>query len=190
MSTVLYLARHGETDWNASGKLQGRTDIPLNDVGRAQARALAARLVGEPITSVTTSDLLRAGETGDIVAEALGVQARHIDADLRERSFGIFEGLTREECAVRYPDEWRAWVDHTITPVGAEAREAAVLRMTRALSRVATRAGDEAALVVSHGGAMRLMLVEWFGAPVPPIANGTVYRVEPAGNAFKAVLWE
>jgi len=190
MPTILYLARHGETDWNAQGKLQGRTDIPLNDVGRAQARALAARFDRLQVASVTTSDLLRAAETGDIAAAALGVPVRHIDPDLRERSFGAFEGLTRDECASRHPEEWRAWVEQTITPSGAEPREVAVDRMQRALRRVATRAPGETSLVISHGGAMRLLLVEWLGAPVAPIANGAVYRIEVEGDRFTPAVWE
>jgi probable phosphoglycerate mutase len=190
MSAVLYLARHGETEWNAVGKLQGRTDIPLNDIGRAQARALATRLSGSRIASVTTSDLTRAAETGAIVADAMGITARHVDPDLRERSFGIFEGLTRDECATRYPEEWRAWVDHTITPAGAELREVAVARMIRALGRVVAPSQGEVSLVISHGGAMRLLLIEWLGVPVAPIANGTVYRVEITKDGFAAALWE
>ena len=69
----IYLARHGETDWNARGKLQGHTDIALNEGGRQQARDLATRLAGEHIVSVTTSDLSRARETGAIVATALSL---------------------------------------------------------------------------------------------------------------------
>jgi broad specificity phosphatase PhoE len=190
MITVLYLARHGETEWNARGKLQGRTDIPLNEVGRSQARALAGRFHGKQILSVTTSDLSRASETGVIVADALGVDARHVDPDLRERSFGIFEGLTRDECAERYPAEWREWVERTITPAGAESRDVAVERMTKALMRVVSRGSGGLSLVVSHGGAMRLFLTHWLGMPIDPIANGTIYRVEAEGAVFRAELWE
>ena len=190
MTKIVYLARHGETEWNALGKLQGRTDIPLNDVGRAQARALAARLEGERIASVTTSDLSRASETGAIVADAIRVTARHVDPDLRERSFGVFEGLTRDECAARFPAEWRAWVDHTITPAGAEPREDAVARMVRAMTRIAAPPPGEVSLVISHGGAMRLLLLEWLGVSVAPIANGTVYRVEITGEGFAAAVWD
>ncbi len=190
MTPFLYLARHGETDWNAQGKLQGRTDIPLNDFGRAQARALAARFERIRVGSVTTSDLLRASETGDIAAASLGVRARHIDPDLCERSFGVFEGLTREECAALHPEEWRAWVERTITPPGAEPREVAVARMQRALQRVVERTPGEAALIVSHGGAMRLLLVDWLGSLIPPIPNGAVYRVLVLGDRFTPELWE
>jgi probable phosphoglycerate mutase len=120
----------------------------------------------------------------------MGITARRVDPDLRERSFGIFEGLTRDECATRYPEEWRAWVDHTITPAGAELREVAVARMTRALARIASPSQGEVSLVISHGGAMRLLLLEWLGVPVAPIANGTVYRVEITKDGFAAALWE
>ena len=187
--TLLYVARHGETEWNALGRLQGRTDIPLNEIGREQARALAGRLERERIGSVTTSDLRRAVETGAIVADALGIPERHIDVDLQERSFGVFEGLTRDQCAEQHPEAWRAWVEQTITPAGAELRQDAVARMARALARVILRTGEGTALIVSHGGAMRLLLVEWLGVPVAPIANGTVYRVHVEGGLYKAELW-
>lgn len=185
----LFLARHGETDWNARGKLQGHTDIPLNDSGRAQARALAARLEQQQISSVTTSDLIRAGETGAIVARELGVASVHTDHELRERRFGVFEGLTREECASRYPEAWRAWVEQTAPPEGAEPRELAIPRLTRALTRALDRAAGAPSLVVSHGGVMRLWLIETTGAPVPLIGNAAVYVVERVDGTFHVTLW-
>ena len=187
--SLIYLARHGETDWNARGKLQGSTDIPLNEAGRAQAVALGERLRGQPITSVTTSDLARAVETGRIVALALGVTRVHVDADLRERSFGMFEGLTRDECASQHPEAWRAWVERTIAPQGGEPREAAVLRMTRGLGRVRARSESEVSLVISHGASMRLLLMECLGGAVPPIGNAAVYRIESIDDRFAPVLW-
>jgi len=189
LMTRLYLARHGETDWNAGGKLQGHTDIPLNDAGRAQASALAARLRDETLASVTTSDLSRARETGVVVASMLGIARPEVDGDLRERRFGIFEGLTREECEAHHPDAWRAWVERAEAPPGGEARELVVARVTHAMLRIARRVGDAAALVVSHGGAMRLWLSDILPAPVPPIGNGAVYVVERAGQHFRAVPW-
>jgi probable phosphoglycerate mutase len=103
---VFYFARHGETDWNAVGRWQGQTDIPLNDVGREQARALAARIRLEGIRAVGSSDLSRARETAEIVARELGLAASYMDPAFRERAYGIFEGLTPAECLTRHPHEW------------------------------------------------------------------------------------
>src|SRR5512135_227638 len=110
----LLLVRPGETEWKAVGRLQGHSDIPLNDTGRAQAKELAARLAAHGISRVWTSDLARARETGAIIAAHLGLGEPVIETDLRERRFGIFEGLTRDEIAARYPVEWRAWQDKTV----------------------------------------------------------------------------
>jgi broad specificity phosphatase PhoE len=186
----IYLARHGETAWNADGKLQGHTDVPLNAAGRDQAGALAAKLQNEGLGSVTTSDLSRARETGVLVASTLGIAPPDVDVDLRERRFGIFEGLTRDECKVRHADAWRGWVDRAAAPPGGEERELVVARVTRALLRIGARQGDGAALVVSHGGAMRLWLNERLPSPVPLIGNGAVYLIERDGEHFRASAWE
>ncbi|TMQ05877.1 MAG: histidine phosphatase family protein, partial [Deltaproteobacteria bacterium] len=94
----ILLARHGQTSWNALGRLQGHTDIELNDVGREQARELAARLASAELTAVWASDLARARQTGEIVAAALGLAPPTVDPDLRERHYGVFEGRDSTGC--------------------------------------------------------------------------------------------
>ncbi len=180
----ILLARHGETEWNALGRLQGHTDIPLNEVGRAQARALAASVAAAGIAAVVTSDLARARETGEIVAAALGLGAPAIDPDLRERRFGEFEGLTRDECAERHPEAWRAWQARIGGPPGAEPRERAIERVAAALSRLAA-AGGGPLLVVTHGGVMRLWLMDVTGEDVPFITNASVFGLEHDGARFR-----
>lgn len=181
----LLLARHGETEWNALGRLQGHTDIPLSDVGRAQARALAGSVAAAGLAAVVTSDLLRARETGEIVAAALGLGAPAIDPGLRERRFGEFEGLTRDECAARHPEAWRAWQARTGGPPGAEPREQAIARMAEALARLAAGAERGPLLVVSHGGVMRLWLMTLLGEDVPLIPNTAVFGLEHDGERFR-----
>lgn len=181
----LLLVRHGETEWNAVGRLQGHSDIPLNDTGRAQARALAARLSSHGISRVWTSDLARAHETGAIIAAHLGLAEPVIEVDLRERRFGIFEGLTRVEIAARYPVEWRAWQEKTVTPEGGEPRESSIGRLARALERLHDQTADTA-LVISHGGIMRLWLSELAGHLLPAIGNGATFVVEREGTRFRA----
>lgn len=183
----ILLARHGETAWNALGKLQGHTDIELNEVGREQARVLANQFAEARLCAVWTSDLARARQTGEIVAATLGLAAPLVDPELRERRFGVFEGLTREECASTHPEAWRAWLEQTTAPPGGELREHAIARMSRALTRIATLA-EGPALVVSHGGLMRLWLTEILGGPISPLANGTTYVVDHDGISFRARL--
>lgn len=183
----IYLARHGETEWNAIGKLQGATDVPLNEVGRAQARRLGELLRDEVIDGVTTSDLSRARETGTIAGDVLGTTTFEADADLRERGFGIFEGLTRAECDASFPEAWRDWQARAIAPPGAEPIDRVVARMNRAIARIALRPGPT--LVVSHGGAMRLLLTELTGQPVLPIGNGAIYRIDFDSDRFDVQSW-
>jgi len=184
MTRRLYVARHGETDWNVEGRWQGRTDVPLNDRGRAQALALAERLRGERIASVASSDLSRARETAQIVASALGAPFAYADEGLRERGFGIFEGLTRAECAERHPEEWRVWsTDARIAPSGAETYEALAARVVASIHRALDELAGPA-LVVTHGGSLRALLRTVNGAVSEPIPNGAVYVVTHDGARF------
>lgn len=183
----ILLARHGETAWNALGKLQGHTDIALNDVGRDQARALAAGLRDAGIAAVWTSDLARSRQTGEIIADVLGLAEPASDPELRERRFGVFEGLTRHECAAQHPQAWQDWLAQTGTPPGGEPRADAAARIARALGRIAASDGGPV-VVVSHGGVMRLWLMDLLGTSVPLIANGTTYVVEHDGAGVRAQL--
>jgi broad specificity phosphatase PhoE len=189
----LWLTRHGETEWNALGMLQGHTDIPLNEVGRQQARALAARFASLPLplTSVWSSDLGRARETGAIVAAALGLDAPAVDAELRERSFGVFEGLTRDQCATDHPEAWQAWQASAASPPGGEALDLVPPRMQRALERIFATSDRGDSLIISHGGCMRLWLRTVIADPIPLIRNGATYLIERGpGGGFTARLVE
>jgi broad specificity phosphatase PhoE len=171
---LLYLARHGETDWNAVGRWQGHTDVPLNATGEAQARALAEVLRGAGLSMVISSDLARAQETARIVAGLLDVPLAYVDVDLRERSFGPFEGLTREECARLFPQAWRGWQEGRRAPEGAESDGALAARVAAALVRAAKHAP---ALVVTHGGALRTAVSLAAGFVAAPIQNTAVWKV-------------
>ena len=177
MSRFVFLARHGETDWNSSGRWQGHTDIPLNDTGRLQASLLATRLRSRGVGAVVTSDLTRAHETGRIVAADLGVPVAYTDPDLRERSFGVFEGLTREQCEAQHADAWAAWLDHKRAPEGGEAQESLSARVMAAVVRVATEIArpDAPALVVTHGGALRAVVSAVIGTMPAPVPNGSLW---------------
>src|SRR5437764_2409246 len=107
--TTLLLARHGETDWNRARRWQGHADRPLTERGRAQAAELAERLADIALDAVYSSDLRRARETAEAVAQAQGVDLVQL-AELREVSVGSWEGLTREEAATRFPEGFRRWL--------------------------------------------------------------------------------
>jgi probable phosphoglycerate mutase len=190
-STTLLLVRHGETDWNAAGRWQGQTDIPLNPRGQEQARDVAARLRHMGIAAIVSSDLLRARTTAEIIAAELGLEVNYLDASLRERSFGCFEGLTREEVEARFPEAWARYLaDPGPAPPGGESRDALVERLLPALASAANRLPGPL-LVVLHGGAMRALLSEHMGEmprpsspawPLHGIRNGHVFRVTLSGG--------
>ncbi len=184
---VLYLARHGETDWNVAGRWQGHTDIPLNSNGYVQAEAVAEALSTVGLAGIVSSDLSRAIQTARVVGAQLGLPLAYVDADLRERAFGPFEGLTREECVRLHPEAWRAWIEDHKAPLGAEARSIVAVRVTRAMNRVAEQIAreDGPALIVTHGGALRAA-VSTFTALPPPIANGAIWQFEWDGKIVAA----
>ena len=183
---LLYLARHGRTEWNHARRFQGRTDIPLDDVGRDQARALAELLRGR-IGAVIGSDLSRASESARIIATTLEVPLLGLDPDLRERGYGVFEGLTREECIARYPDEWgsREGNRNFMVP-GAEPPEEVIVRVQRALVRAVERLRGEHqnALIVGHGSSTRMFVESLSGQPELPMGNMEYREVSHDGSGF------
>ena len=191
---IVYATRHGETDWNAQGRWQGHTDIPLNDVGRGQARAVADRIrIAEPgkIAGIVSSDLSRAHETATIIGALVHAEVVAIEPALRERRFGIFEGLTREECATRYDEHYRRWSDDAReTPPGAESHADIEARVSAAVLRAALAITPHEApiLVVSHGGALRAFLGTVTRTPFGPIPNTALYRIAFDGVRFVSAV--
>lgn len=155
MPTRLCLMRHGETDWNAQRRLQGQIDVALNAVGRAQARAAAARLTAFSFTRIVSSDLARADETARAAGAALGLAVETTPA-LRERFFGAFQGLTHAEAAARFPAEYgrfSARDPDAPLPGGGESLDAFFSRVAAALTAIAGETRGDA-LVVAHGGVL------------------------------------
>ena len=183
---MVYLARHGETDWNRAGRWQGWTDVPLNETGEGQAFALAEQLRERRIERIVASNLARAHRTAEIVARALAVPLVDVDPDLRERGFGLFEGLTREECECRYPDEWKSYRADAILPPGAESHEIVMDRMHRAVRRAAEGETTERGpvLVVTHGSALRAFVLTATGSMPGPLSNCALYRATALADAF------
>jgi probable phosphoglycerate mutase len=137
--------RHGETDWNRQGLSQGNIDIPLNDLGFAQAREAAVRLRNRGITSIVASPLSRARVTAEIVAEALGLEVT-IEPDLREVSWGVHEGQPLAEW-------FHGWIEGHTVPEGAESFAELQRRSISGLNRAVNQ--PPAVLVVAHGGVFR-----------------------------------
>jgi probable phosphoglycerate mutase len=103
IATRICIIRHGETDWNVEKRIQGHTDIPLNATGRAQALAMAFNAAHQPFHAIYSSDLTRAMETAQVLAQREDRQVKPLP-QLRERHFGLFQGITAEEGAARYPE--------------------------------------------------------------------------------------
>jgi probable phosphoglycerate mutase len=140
-----WFLRHGETDWNAKRLSQGRTDVPLNAAGRAQAEQAATRMAGHGIASIVASTLGRAQETARIVGGVLGLGFT-TDPDLRETSFGEQEGKLMGPW---YDD----WVAGTYTPAGGESFADLQARVVPAVNRALTHPAP--VLIVAHGGMFR-----------------------------------
>jgi broad specificity phosphatase PhoE len=160
---VILLARHGQTDFNAPPvRIQGTLDPPLNETGRAQARELADLVAGEGVAALYTSDMLRARQTAGIVAERLGLKPV-VEPRVRECAWGAWEGRLVEDIAREEPDEWQAWLDAgesfrfpSAPGKPGESLEEHMQRTTAALDDI--RSGELPALVVCHGGTVRVAL--------------------------------
>lgn len=165
MTTQMLLVRHGQTEWNSTGRWQGQSDIPLNETGRAQAQALARRLAGWPITALYSSDLRRAADTAGYVGAALNLPYE-TDPAWRERSFGVLEGLTMPEVAARYPEAYAQIARDDYALPGGEDDAALSRRVVDAFERVSARHPGEMVAVVSHGGAIGRLLAHVLGLPL------------------------
>lgn len=158
-ATRLIVLRHGETTWNQDTRIQGHTDIDLNDTGRWQAAQLAAALADEHLAAVYTSDLRRAHATGQAVAQAQGLTVQ-VDPGLRERCFGALEGLTWAEIETQHPDHalaWRSRVPDWAPPGGGESLNVLRMRIVTALNAVAMRHPGEQVALVAHGGVLDII---------------------------------
>lgn len=157
--TQLLLIRHGETEWNRDRRIQGHTDIELSDTGREQARRLALRLAREPVHALYSSDLLRAHQTADPLAAALGITV-HATPLLREVGFGAWEGLTVSEVEAGWPVEYAAWREDSVrhrAPDGERIEELQTRAMACVTEILAAHPGQTVALV-AHGGSVKAIL--------------------------------
>jgi len=176
--TTLFVARHGQTDWNFEHRWQGHADPPLNSAGREQAASLAESLVGRGIEAVVSSDLRRAVETAEIAAVRLGLSVE-LDARLREVDVGEWSGLTSAEVQARYPDGYRRRLAGRTGWEHGEEIGAMAERVVAALLDVAERHHGRGVLVVTHGGPIRAVLAAC-GADIrsrPGARNGQLEEI-------------
>lgn len=154
-ATRILLIRHAETDWNRAARLQGHTDIPLNATGLEQARRLGAALQGEPLEAVYSSNLQRALQTAQAVADATGAPLVP-EPGLRERGFGVFEGLAQAELEQRWPAELRRWRarEPDFAAPGGETLRAFYARCVAAAARHAQAHAGGSIALVAHGGVL------------------------------------
>ena len=161
--TLLYFARHGETDDNAALVFQGQGGRGLNSRGRAQARRLAERMRKARVTSIVTSDLQRAMETAVIVGDACRVEPS-LDAELREVDVGTWTGRSHAQVEELYPEEWAAWsTGLDARRGGGETYAELSQRIERAVVRIAAMDAKDPILVVSHGGSIKSYVAKLLG---------------------------
>jgi broad specificity phosphatase PhoE len=164
----LWLVRHGETEWAVLGRHTGRTDIPLTELGRAQATAVARRLAGRNFALVSSSPLSRALDTARLAGFGDVVETND---DLLEWDYGADEGLTTPEIRVDRPG-WTVWNDG---PRGGESADDVGARVDRVIARVRRLDGD--ALVFAHGHVLRVLAARWLGQTP---ADGRHYALSTA----------
>lgn len=179
MATTLTVVRHGETDWNRDRRIQGQTDIPLNETGHLQAVALRSALEDVLLDAVYASDLERAWRTAVVVAAPRGLTVQR-RAGLREKDFGTWEGLTDSEVRTRFPDAVPgSWGD-------GETADELARRVLGVVDEIVEAHPGGSVLIVSHGGAIRA-LYRHAGVDRGPIGNCVPATFIADGSAFAVV---
>ena len=188
----LYLIRHGQTDWNLQGKIQGSVNIPLNTTGRHQAELMAEAMDERPVKKIFTSTLTRAVETAKAIGTRQGVELYLMDG-LREVRYGAWEGLNWEEIAARYPEEFNKWNENPVeaAPPGGETQKEVMCRVIGAAKGILEMThGTEDVAVVSHGAALAFLMVYFLQGKTPEheiiVENASISTVsyDPATECF------
>ena len=210
--TRLCIIRHGETAWNAEGRVQGQTDVPLSDVGRAQARAVANALASstnalarstnalsaradERFAALYASDLVRVTQTAAPVAERLGLSLK-LDARLRERHYGVFETLTYVDAKDRFPEDYARFKlrDPDYDFGTGESLRGFYARSVECLSELVARHAGESILVFTHGGVLEMAYRYATGKPLSArrdfeIPNAALNWIEAGPRGWSVEAW-
>ena len=180
------VARHGETDWNRSGILQGWFDVPLNELGRQQAHEMAPAFAGAGFAALWTSPLARARETAEIIATQLRLAPPSCHDGLRERNFGAIQGIPKNELAELNPALLEQILRRNPAAhfVGGESMDEFAERVLGALVEIGPRHQGERVLVITHGWAMDIVTRHVGG-----LARDTVLGIKPRnGDSVWAVV--
>jgi len=180
----IYLIRHGETDWNVIGKLQGREDIPLNENGKMQAKICAQSLKNANCHAIITSPLQRAKQTAEIIANELSIETIYEEIGLVERDFGKASGLMPNERIVKFPDgkydDMESWED---------MRD----RMMLALRKITEDFSGNDVIIVSHGSAINSVLAKIsnyeIGSGKTTLKNTCINLIEYDGEKFDIIFF-
>jgi len=173
--THVCLIRHGQTDWNLEGRYQGQSDVPLNQKGLEQARTLIEKLNGRKFAAIYSSDLTRARQTAEPIAQMLGIDIQ-LEPRLREINQGQWEGVLVEDIKARYAEIWSQRTEDpaNVRPPGGETVLEVATRVYAALDNVARRFPTGEVLIVSHGLSIATAICRDQGVPV-----GQAYTVIP-----------
>ena len=197
MNTELILIRHGETEWNRERRMQGQTDTPLSDRGRAQAEAVGLRLAQQSFAALYSSDLSRAWDTAAAIARANvhGIEIRRVPA-LRERTFGMMEGLTYDEMAQRYPDEHARFNarDPDYAVPGGESPRQFFERSLTCLENIARAHVGECVVVVTHGLVLDTLHRAALNMPLEakrdaPLLNASLNTFHHGAEGWREIGW-
>lgn len=195
MTTRLCVVRHGETAWNAEHRVQGQLDVPLNEVGQAQAQAAAKVLSREKFDAVYASDLSRARQTAAPTAESLSMEVL-LDRDLRERHYGIFERLTYAEVKLRYPEDYARFDarDPEYDFRTGESLRDFSARSIAVISKLVKQNKDRNILVFTHGGVLDKLYRFITGLPLSAprdfgIPNAGLNRIELTPEGWRIRAW-
>lgn len=193
--TRVIAVRHGETAWNVDTRIQGQLDIGLNDTGLWQAGRVGRALEEEPIAAIYASDLSRAWQTAQAIAEPRGMA---VDAEpgLRERAFGLFEGRTFADIDASLPDQARLWRtrDPEFAPEGGESLLTFRDRIQTTAFRLAARHPGELVVLVAHGGVMDVLYRTATGQELQAprtwhLGNAAINRLLWTPQGFTLVGW-
>lgn len=194
-TAVIWLVRHGETDWNTQSRIQGSTDIALNEVGKEQARRIADYFAEHALEAIYSSPLQRAMQTASPLASQLGLAIQGVEG-LMERNFGDFQGKTLDELATENPSAFAKWQarDTAFVPVGGESIQQFYRRVTSSLEAVIRMSLGKTVAIFTHGGVLDMVYRHANGLDLAqprswPIDNASIQHLAASLKGIEIRDW-